>query len=339
MGAVYSSLALDGALRRVLALGPPPPPLPRRPPRGPSRSRFPPLPPPLVYADDVAMVGRRGECASFADRVRDSVPWKALGPPRRVVDYLGVRVDLCRAPTPTLSVAHRRPPLPFPLRSPGRAPAAAVAQWVGWAAWATHAVCAPGPPAELLDLAASAKLLPPGSSLRVSPAAAVAARVCWADLSRPWHVPPPRPLPRSRVVHCDAAAEGAWRRVACVWDGGHAVEDFPVDTHINTLEAAALWLAIRVAPRDRPLRLVTDSSAAAAAAVRGRARGACPSDFGVMVSRLRGAAARRQWPTAVAWIPTLYNAADAPSRGDPPAHPPQLPGGRFLGYMPYPARP
>ena len=91
MGAVYSSQALDGALRRILALPPPPPP-PPPPPRGPAPVR-PVVPrPPFAYADDVATAGTAAVCNRFRARVAPLLPWKRLDPPAPTVDYLGVRL-------------------------------------------------------------------------------------------------------------------------------------------------------------------------------------------------------------------------------------------------------
>ena len=96
-----------------------------------------------------------------------------------------------------------------------------------------------------------------------------------------------------------------------------------------------MWMAVSLAPPDVPLRVVTDSAAAARAATRGRARGAAATELGAAIAALRGAAARRRFPTAIAWVPSRLNDADAPSRGTPPAPDARLVCGRFIGYIPF----
>lgn len=335
MGAVYSSQALDGALRRVLALSEPPPP-PLRPQRGPAPVR-PVVPaPPFAYADDVATAGTHAQCGAFRARVANLLPWKRLDPPAATVDYLGVRVCLHRAPTPTLSVAHRLPPMPLALQRGGWAAAAQVAGLVGWVAWASHAVCGPAPPPPLLAAGLRASRAPRGARVWVGDDVVTAARICWSDLSKPWHLPPRTPLPGCVTLHCDAAVEGDWRCAAVVAPGWYASMPYS-SGHITALEARAMWMAATLAPADVPLRIVTDSAAAVRAAARGRARGAAPSELGAAIAALRGACSRRRYPTALAWVPSRLNVADAPSRGEPPDPDAVLVCGRFVGYVPFPA--
>ena len=104
-------------------------------------------------------------------------------------------------------------------------------------------------------------------------------------------------------------APGDWRRAAVVGPDWYLTRDYE-DGHITTLEARAMCLAAVRAPRDVPLRIVTDSAAAALAACRGRARGAASTELGAAIAALRGAVARRRFPTAVAWVPSRFNAAD-----------------------------
>ncbi len=335
MGAVYSSQALAGTLTRVLAL-PAPPPLPPRPLHGPGLARPVTAAPPFAYADDIADAGALARVLAFRRRVAPLLPWKRLDPPAATVDYLGVRVALQCSPTPTLSVAHRLPPMPRALRCGGWMPAADLAGLVGWIAWASHAVHAPAPPPALLAAGMRASRAPRGARVWAGDGLVDAARVCWADLSKAWHLPPRSPLPGCLTVHCDAAVEGDWRRAAVVGPDWYLTRDYE-DGHITTLEARAMCLAAVRAPRDVPLRIVTDSAAAALAACRGRARGAASTELGAAIAALRGAVARRRFPTAVAWVPSRFNAADKPSRGSPPDAEEQLVCGRFVGYVPFAA--